>query len=125
MTKAVGRLPSFPMTIEGLGAFPKIKNPRILWVGIQKGAEELRQLTIKLEESLEHLGFKKEERDFSPHITLGRLNSYESKLSLTEALEKPSDLPPLEQKVHQVVLFKSTLAPQGSLYEPLISVDLA
>src|SRR5688500_11956263 len=76
--RAVGEvassLPSFGVTVEGAGAFPNPRRPRIVWVGVGQGAKEVCSLHDALENSLLNLGcYRREERRYTPHVTLGRV----------------------------------------------------
>ena len=65
----------FPLALGGLGAFPDLRFPRVIWIGVKRGAEELSALQARLEEGLQRIGFSPEDRPFSPHLTLGRVRS--------------------------------------------------
>ena len=65
----------FKVLFSGLGAFPDTNNPRIIWAGVKDGAAELSSIAASIEESFEKLGFAKEKRPFSSHLTLGRVRS--------------------------------------------------
>ena len=68
--------PPFPLRVSGVGAFPTPRRPKILWAGITDGADELQRLYDKLEAKLLDLGcYRKEERGYTPHLTLGRVKS--------------------------------------------------
>ena len=64
----------FTSRIFGAGVFPDIKQPRVIWLGI-KDAEDMIKLQKDADESMAELGFKKEDREFSPHLTIGRARS--------------------------------------------------
>jgi 2'-5' RNA ligase len=115
---------SFPADLNTLGAFPKIKNPRVIWFGMQKGKDEVIVIVKELEEQLAKIGIAKEEKEFHPHVTLGRLRSPYNRASLVEALEKNSKVPTLNFTVDKIVLFKSTLTPKGPIYEPQAEASL-
>lgn len=80
LSKAVGRVTSstreFPMDIAGFGAFPTIRRPQVLWVGVEP-TPALRCLKQDLEWALADHGFERETRAFHPHITLGRVEGNE------------------------------------------------
>jgi 2'-5' RNA ligase len=64
----------FTLEVEGLGAFPNARRPKILWAGVTDGVDELRALHGDLEEGLLDLGcYRREDREYTPHLTLGRL----------------------------------------------------
>ncbi len=65
---------SFPFATQGLGAFPNVRRPKVLWAGITEGSEALRALHADLEDGLLELGcYRREDREYTPHLTLGRL----------------------------------------------------
>ncbi len=113
---------SFEMT--HLGAFPKVENPRIIWAAIDAQEKNLSGMTKRLEQNLEQAGFKKDDQDFAPHITLGRLKTSTQKFALIKAIKAFNLTQPLIQEVTKVSLFKSTLTPQGPIYEALDCIDL-
>jgi 2'-5' RNA ligase len=66
---------AFPCDIRGLGGFPNSRRPKILWAAIQDGSTEIRALHADLEEGLLELGcYRREDRGYNPHLTLGRLS---------------------------------------------------
>ena len=115
---------SFPMEITHVGAFPKIENPHIIWVGTNPQQHTVKDMALFLEKQLEMAGFKKEDRDFAPHITIGRLKLSTNKPALVKAIKSVAIAPPLLQLVQKITLFKSTLSSQGSIYEALRTVQL-
>ncbi|MFH1656020.1 MAG: RNA 2',3'-cyclic phosphodiesterase [Candidatus Omnitrophota bacterium] len=114
---------SFSADLNELGAFPKPKSPRVIWVGMQKGKDDLISIVEHLENRLSEIGIAKEDRIFHPHVTIGRLRSPHNRSKLVEMLEKNSSIPVLNFTVDKIVLFKSTLTPQGSIYEPQAEVS--
>jgi RNA 2',3'-cyclic 3'-phosphodiesterase len=114
----------FTVRLNLLGAFPSPKKPRIIWVGMEKGASETIELARTAEESAGLIGIKKEERPFSPHTTIGRVRSFKNLTALTSAIETYSFSQPIEQTIIQVILFKSTLTSQGPIYESLQEIQL-
>jgi RNA 2',3'-cyclic 3'-phosphodiesterase len=113
----------FELSVKDLGAFPKIDHPRVIWVGLEKGAVETTALAAKVDEALASIGFAKETRPFSPHLTIGRVRSPINKDKLKEKMVSAIaniDLPTVPtHKVSSVILFQSTLTPQGSIYTKL------
>jgi 2'-5' RNA ligase len=114
----------FTMSIGEIGVFPNQNQPRVIWVGIQKGADKVYTLQKKVEDSLSDLGFEKEKREFSPHLTLGRIKSLGSRGDILRALRSLQEVDIGETTVERVCLMKSTLTPQGALYSELGSVSL-
>ncbi|MFQ6132194.1 MAG: RNA 2',3'-cyclic phosphodiesterase [Armatimonadota bacterium] len=107
---------AFDLTCRGLGAFPNLRRPRVVWAGVQQGAKELTELAKGLDARLQELGFQREKRPFSAHVTLGRVKSPINLHRLTEAVEgqQEADFGPM--RVTAVHLMKSTLTPSGPIY---------
>lgn len=116
----------FNIHLAKIGAFPKLSYPRVVWVAIDEGCQECKTLAKSIEEAMEKLGFKKEERPFSPHLTLGRVRSAKNKPQLIAAIEKEKDFAAQNKvSVGKIILFQSTLTPKGSIYTPLKEFPLA
>ncbi|MBI3399138.1 MAG: RNA 2',3'-cyclic phosphodiesterase [Deltaproteobacteria bacterium] len=120
---AVGQIHSFNLSIKWVGIFPTINNPRVIWIGIEDD-KKLASLYNNLEEGLATLGFKKEERPFKPHLTLGRVKFLKDKSGLKERLEKFADIKLGSCVVDSLILFKSELTQEGSMYTKLREVKL-
>lgn len=103
----------FEAGISGFGAFPSPRRARILWAGIGEGAAELRALARDVEESLEPLGFEREDRTYVPHLTLGRARGRPVALETVESSPVPGFL------VRQVELVESVLGGAGAAYSTL------
>ncbi len=110
---------------KGCGAFPSIKNPRVVWLGISGNVDLLGKLQAKLEKSLIPLGFAPEKRPFRAHLTLGRLKGSRGKSKLISALRDKSNfvLDPFEVK--EVVVYRSDLKPTGAVYTAIRKVTFA
>ncbi len=115
----------FDAKLDGLGGFPSISNPKVLWVGIGQGAREVSALALAIERTSVSFGFKPEEKDFHPHVTLARI---ESSLIGRKVGEKAKNIllaqPPTWQ-VAGVNFYRSTLGAGGSRYEFLEEFPLA
>ena len=109
--------------VGGVGGFPNLKNPRVLWVGLD-GPEEFLKLQRSVEEAMQRLGFEKEERPFKPHLTLCRIKSPEDARILGHNIEKLKDFIDMDFEAGHLVLFKSVLSPKGALYTALKRIDL-
>ncbi len=106
----------FELSIEGLGAFPDLRAPRVLWVGVQEGARELAALARHVEEALSRARFPREERPFEPHLTIGRVRTEGRERGLWQALERLRAAKIGRQRVEWVVVMESRLSPQGPTY---------
>lgn len=118
----------FSICLSKLGAFPKIDFPRVIWVGIDKGNNETKDIAIVLEEKLQILGVPKEKRQFSSHITIGRVRSGLQREKLVKELDILQGKGLLQENLEflatKITLFKSTLTPKGPLYEILKEASL-
>jgi len=110
----------FEISLKDIGAFPKIDYPRVIWVGLDKGAKESIELAVKTDETLSKIGFDKETRPFAAHLTIGRVRSAKNKEALKEKIDSydPKHLQP-HQLINSITLFQSTLTPKGSVYTKL------
>ena len=114
----------FEIGIKGVGAFPNVNYPRVIWVGLDMGTVETKALSEKICEELLKLGFQKEPRPFAPHLTIGRVRSPENKDILKEKLIS-AQLPITKtHSVSSIVLFQSTLSTKGPVYTKLHEVRL-
>ncbi len=114
----------FTTSFTNIGAFPNSRKPRIVWVGLEKGADELAKMARQIEDSMKRLGFPREKRRFNPHLTVGRIRRLEHPASMTEALER-SEVDELgEFTVQRISLIKSQLSPAGSIYTILFEAPL-
>lgn len=111
--QVVSQHEAFAVNLKDIGCFPNPKYPRVLWVGVEKGSEELCTLAREIDEQLVRLGFRKEKR-FHPHLTIARMR----KPCMVDHILS-HDLETDTFKAEAVVLFKSTLTPHGPIYEPL------
>ena len=118
---------SFNARISCLGAFPSINSPRIIWVGIDKGDSETKEIVKELEDRIAKIGIPKEDRPFSSHITIGRIRSPKNRDSLIRDLNHLQDKfgqVAMEFPVTKITLFKSVLEPRGPIYEVLKEENL-
>ncbi len=104
------------MVIAGLGAFPNTNAPRIVWAGVEQVAW-LSALALSMEQCCRSVGLPAEERPFHPHLTLGRVKGMRNSSRLTEAL-KTVTFEPIPQRCTELLLIKSVLKPEGSVYTP-------
>ncbi len=104
----------FTARLAGLGCFPSVRSPRVLWVGVADGAEPMTELAGVLDQELYRYDFMKEERPFHPHLTFGRAKT---PVRIEGFFDRQFETEPFN--VAEFVLFKSTLRPEGPLYEVL------
>src|SRR3989304_2268918 len=115
---SVKGLRNFQVNLQGLGGFPNLKRPRVIWIGVEKGKEVLAELYPKVEEQFFKIGFAKENRDFTPHLTIGRVKSPKHLEKLASEINKTT-FETEDFEVKEVVVMKSTLFPTGAVYTPL------
>jgi RNA 2',3'-cyclic 3'-phosphodiesterase len=116
--------PRFTINAKGLGVFPDLKRPRVLWVGLE--GSELTSLASTVERVLTPLGFAPEKRVFTPHLTVGRWRQFgDSGKKLAPELESWKSFNFGESTVAAVIFFQSVLKQQGVAYHPLKIVALA
>ncbi len=117
----------FSLHLSGLGLFPNPDQPRVLWAGLDGDLAALRALQEKMEEAMADLGFARDRRPFSPHLTLGRVRAGVSadlrrQVGSTLTGMAMEDGEPWEPEA--VHLIQSTLTPQGAVYTKLGSVPI-
>jgi len=108
----------FEFKCEGTGAFPKVSHPRVLWLGISHGSDNLKILSHKINDTLEILRINKDKRDFTSHITLGRIKNTKKQV---DGLEKflSYSFQPTTNIVKSLIFYESILTPKGAVYNPL------
>lgn len=122
--RAVGGQGSFKARFEGMGTFPEGKSPRVVWVGTVEGGEKLCKLAKNLEKTLAEAGFRREEREFKSHITIGRVKEKKGVDKLREKIKSIKDAKFGEALVDRIHIMKSTLTPKGPVYEIYKEVKL-
>ncbi|WP_252896541.1 RNA 2',3'-cyclic phosphodiesterase [Metallosphaera hakonensis] len=102
----------FKIGFKGLGAFPSVSRPRVVWVGITEGFNELKRIRSSLVKSLTSRRIRVEEEQFVPHLTLGRVKGPRGVLELAKLISEMADKEFGEEEVREVTLFRSTLTPK-------------
>lgn len=116
---------SFELSIKGLGCFPKPEKPRVIWLGIDQGNEELKQLQSQLADALETMRFPRDRNDFHPHLTLGRLQRGSRwNDSVVQAVDSGSAIEGGSTVIEQVVVYSSYIDRIGPTYTPMSKIDL-
>jgi RNA 2',3'-cyclic 3'-phosphodiesterase len=106
---------------EGVGCFPDIRRPKIIWAGIRSGA--LAALAESVDIACAGFGIARESRPFHPHVTLGRVKSLVSSDDLLSRIESVTFESPTVM-IREVLLVRSTLKPSGSVYSTVRSFPL-
>ena len=117
----VTRHKPFEIAIEGAGGFPNDRQPRVIWVGSQDAEGKLTALARAVQAALQPLGFEPEHREFSAHLTLGRVKIPRPDVALTRAIDSLKDKTFGTLRVDSIHLYESQLHPEGSIYTKLSS----
>jgi len=120
---AVQNIEPFNIKLEGAGVFPNQNYIKVIWLGIKRG-EQLENIAQKIDEQLHKIGFKKEKRKFSAHLTIARVRSAKNKEKLLQIIEKYKDSEFAEINVDSIKLKKSELTPKGPIYTNLKDIRL-
>ena len=107
----------FEMVIESTGVFPSSHSPRVLWLGIKRGAEELLSLHTQIETSLGKITAKNPELTFTPHITIAKIPQKFVEIDILPFLNTVYS--PIELDVNSICLFESQLFQEGAKYRIL------
>lgn len=125
---ACRNLSPFRIELTGLGCFPNLRRPRVVWVGVREATGTLLRLQNAIESGLGVLGFAREDRSFTPHLTLGRVQRQadRSEQQRLGDLIAGSDVGSLgDMKVASVSVIRSDLRPTGAVYTTLAHAPLA
>ena len=101
----------FKVNLKEFGGFPRLKNPKVLYVGLSQN-EELTKFHSELDHGMFEIGFEKEERKFIPHVTIGRVKKRIS-------IDKVYKISKITFELNQIGIIKSELRREGSVYTPL------
>ncbi len=116
---------TFDLEFRGCGVFPNAEQPRTIWIGAGQGSEELTVAATAIEDELFKLGFPKEHRRFSPHLTIGRVKR---DVRVSEAvsgfLTERSELAFGSSGVDEVIVYSSELTRNGPIYDELATIPL-
>ncbi|MBW2107714.1 MAG: RNA 2',3'-cyclic phosphodiesterase [Deltaproteobacteria bacterium] len=124
LAKTAEAVSPFTLRGTGVGVFPNARRPRVIWVGLSGEMQDLLELQGRLEAHLESLGHPREKRPFRGHLTLGRIKGRVDTPRLIKYLEALKDFYTDPFVVGSIVLFQSTLRPQGAVYTALAEARL-
>lgn len=120
-TQGIGKM---NLEVGGAGAFPNAKNPRVLWLGVTGDVEKLGSLQAAVEDVMTGLGFEREERKFSPHLTLARIKFPKPRDNWQQKIESISGVKLGGFEADRVSLMKSELKREGAVYTEIGRVEL-
>jgi len=121
---AAGGHVGFSLTAAGIGVFPALRRPRVVWAGFSGGTGPLADLQASVEERLAAAGFPREDRPFRAHLTIGRCSEAVAPAVVGEAVNSFAGRRFGEFDVRELVLFQSELKPDGPVYTALARVKL-
>src|SRR5687768_1857815 len=118
--------PVLELSAEGLGGFPSLRNPRVIWVGVKGDVEPLLQLQTQIEKVTAPWAQKEENRAFHPHLTLGRVRekAFRHTRRIGEFLQGVEQPRFGQWRAAEVHLMRSQLSPKGSTYTVLANFPL-
>ena len=114
----------FTLRLNDTDVFPNARQPRVLWPGLAGEIEKAVEMRKRLNDGLALIGFELEEKDFHPHLTIGRVKSNKNARELL-ALASARQVPALSFVVTEIVLMKSELHPAGARYTPIAKVSMS
>lgn len=120
LKEAFADTPRFEVCMKGIGAFPKINNPRVVWIGFEK-SDELTDAAEKVESSLRSLRLQFDEKKFSPHVTVGRVNG---QADIRDLVSKYKDTEFCRFTCDEIRIMKSELSPKGAKHTVLETIRL-
>jgi 2'-5' RNA ligase len=124
VSESVTDYPPISLAVKGIGVFPGIKRPRVIWLGVSNQLDVLTTFQKTLDEKLEAIGFPKENRPFRGHLTLGRIKSKIDPKKLNDALKEFTRFESEHFLADRIILYKSDLKPNGPVYTKLIETYL-
>jgi len=114
---------AFKVGVKGVGYFPGGRRVNVIWLGIDDPAGGLNLIVEQLKDRLTRLGFKYDERGFTPHLTIGRVKRVKDRVRLLRELDLLKDTVFGEQVVDKFKVKKSTLTQRGPIYSDLLVVE--
>ncbi len=116
---------SFSLHIGGVGAFPNLARPRVIWAGVKIGAERVSALAQDINVALSHCGFALDTKKFNPHLTIARLKERIDLRPYTNQYRQYDRIQGTGMTVDAISLIQSQLHPNGAIYSTLQSYLLA
>lgn len=113
------KITPFEIGIHGVGAFPNIRRPRVIWIGVTENAQQIIDLKLRADELLTRIGYKVEREKFTPHATIARVRSIKDPNLIVHNLEELADETIGTMTVKSLSMKKSALTSSGPVYETL------
>ena len=122
--KIAQKFSPFLMEVKGVGAFPSLSSPRVIWLGVDTGSTNLEKLASELENHLAKNGFSKEKKKWTPHLTLGRVKSLVEPRKLSGLILREKEVVGGKMEVREISVIESRLTPSGPIYTVLERINL-
>ncbi len=119
LQESVASIQPIQIAIRTLGTFPNFKYPRVIWGGAESEQQQLAELAAKIDAGVEPFGFKRENRPFSAHLTLGRVKDVKGIQTVMDKLKEQEDFMAGSFLAKQFLLIKSELHSAGAIYTSL------
>ncbi|MFN3804282.1 MAG: RNA 2',3'-cyclic phosphodiesterase [Pyrobaculum sp.] len=118
------RLNKFQLGLAGMGVFPDLSRPRVLWIGVSQGVDEIKKVARAIRESIDRYAAHVEREEFVPHLTIGRIKSGRNIERVRDLVSRYREVNFGAIKVDKVKLKKSVLTPRGPIYSDLFVLSL-
>jgi len=125
LTQAAAGSGALTLCTKGFGAFPNLRKPRVLWVGVSGDIDGLFSCQQRVENELAQIGFPAESRRFKAHLTIGRSKGSVRGERLMEAFEALPDFQSPHFTADTIILYQSQLEPRGAVYTKLRTISLS
>lgn len=113
----------FTIKLEGVGVFPALRRPRIIWIGVTRNSEKLQKLKRRIDDSIRALGYTPERSEYTPHATIARVRHVRNKRDIVSCIDGLSDVTIGEMTISSVSMKKSTLTSSGPIYDTLWEIE--
>jgi 2'-5' RNA ligase len=123
--KIAQKFSPFLIEVKGVGAFPSLSSPRVIWLGVDRGSTNLEKLASELDNHLAKDGFSKEKKKWTPHLTLGRVKSLVEPGKLSGLILGEKEIVAGKMEVREIRVIESRLTPSGPIYTVLERIKLA
>jgi len=118
MDRITFKFESYILSLVSVGVFKSIKVPNAIWLGIKK-IRTMDEIKADIDRAMKDLGFIVEDREFKPHLTIGRPKNISDKYNLRQIIEKYKDKKIGDQLIEEIILYESILTPVGPIYKAL------
>jgi len=123
MEKSVENIESFEIKLKSIGVFPNQDYIKIIWIGIEQ-YEKIVEIAKKINKGLSKIGFKKEKREFSPHLTIGRVKNSKNKDKILHIINRYENTEFNTYKIKSIKLIKSELRSKGPIYTTIEEIKI-